>query len=92
MDNRRVPREPEKPVEIAAIRTAHAGEICPICQGFGRLKCAACINGAVALLGGVQQCSRCYGCGLRPCQVCHTRGVIPDISENSSPVSASIIS
>ncbi|MFQ5825540.1 MAG: hypothetical protein ACE5JB_15990 [bacterium] len=71
-----MPKEPSETLDVIAIRQEYAGQKCPICQGYGRLKCVACEKGQVPFLGGYQQCSRCCGSGIKPCPVCERRGVI----------------
>ncbi|MFQ5753121.1 MAG: hypothetical protein ACE5HI_14105 [bacterium] len=82
MNNKDVPKEPVNTIDIHAIRNTHAGETCPICQGYGRLKCAVCEDGQIRFLGGLQACSHCFGSGLKPCVICAGRGWIKENSRN----------
>lgn len=66
-------QEPEELPDLTQIRNDHAGEICPVCQGDGILRCRFCKNGEVSFLGGLQPCNRCAG-GLKTCPACSGHG------------------
>ncbi|NIR52799.1 hypothetical protein GWO09_31430 [candidate division KSB1 bacterium] len=61
---------------MPAIKQKFAGEPCPVCRGYGWLRCAECEEGEVAFLGGYQQCARCVGSGVCCCPVCESKGKI----------------
>ena len=74
-------KEPEELLNLAQIRTDHAGKVCPICQGHGILRCKFCKNGEVSFLGGLQPCNRCGGSGLKTCLVCNGHGYLERTSK-----------
>jgi len=69
-------REPTEPIDAELIRESHADQTCPVCFGKGFLQCAACEEGRVPFLGGLQECSQCAGTGVKSCPVCKGRGEI----------------
>ncbi len=75
LNNSQLVVEPEK-INIEQIRLNHAGETCPVCSGFGRLKCKSCREGRVPFLGGLQMCNHCHGCGIKACPACTATGVL----------------
>ncbi|MFQ5648675.1 MAG: hypothetical protein ACE5IY_01925 [bacterium] len=76
LNNKDIPTEPTEQPDLIRIRTKFAGQRCPVCLGYGRLKCLDCEGGRVAFLGGFQQCGRCLGAGIRACAVCEAHGFI----------------
>lgn len=76
LNKKNLAKEPTESIDVDLIRKSHAGESCPICNGLGYLRCAACEDGFVPFLGGCQECSRCRGAGLKACLVCESSGSI----------------
>lgn len=84
LDNSKVQTEPEILPDIPVLRNQFAGKKCPLCQGFGRLKCRHCQEGRVAFLGGFQECSSCRGASLKACPVCSAHGFLKTRDDDAS--------
>jgi len=44
--------------------------ICQVCQGYRRVRCGACRDGVVLVLGGQMECKACLGLGWKVCRWC----------------------
>ncbi len=70
--------EPRLPVAASEIQKLAQDDLCPLCNGKGKVDCKTCVDGKIFYLGTSAECSRCDGTGWIVCPVCGGTGKVQD--------------